>query len=103
MATMHRLKLSGDPSSLQNGHKVEVEVDGIEGAKLLLLKVEGNLRVLSPRCTRMFPGLCLIIFVSSGVVFGANTVFTVRLWSTSCEGRVNRGWENHLPMAWGVL
>lgn len=54
MTTIHRLKLSEDPSSLQDGHKAEVEVDGIEGAKLLLLKVEGNLRVLSPRCTRMF-------------------------------------------------
>lgn len=54
MATMHRLKLDGDPSSLQNGHKAEVEVDGVEGAKLLLVKVEGNLRVLSPRCTRRF-------------------------------------------------
>lgn len=51
MTTEFKLKLVEDPSSLPNGHKVEVEVDGIEGGKVLLLKVNGKLRALNPRCT----------------------------------------------------
>lgn len=54
MATQYRLKLEDDLNSLKNGHKVEVEIDGIEGAKVLLLKVDGSLRVLNPRCTRTY-------------------------------------------------
>ena len=52
MATEYKLKFQDDPNDIPNGHKVEVEVDGIEGAKVLLLKVNGNLRALNPRCTR---------------------------------------------------
>lgn len=52
MATEYQLKFQGNPNDIPNGHKVEVEVDGIEGGKVLLLKVNGNLKALSPRCTR---------------------------------------------------
>ncbi|KAI5811445.1 hypothetical protein DFH27DRAFT_533605 [Peziza echinospora] len=53
MASEYRLKLADDtaPSDIRNGHKIEVEVEGLEGSKVLLLKVNGDLRALSPRCT----------------------------------------------------
>ncbi|KAI5784646.1 hypothetical protein EDC01DRAFT_618353 [Geopyxis carbonaria] len=39
-------------SDLKNGQKVEAEVEGIEGAKVLLLKVNDQLRALGSKCTR---------------------------------------------------
>ncbi|KAF8476027.1 hypothetical protein BDZ91DRAFT_818616 [Kalaharituber pfeilii] len=53
MATQYRLELKEgiEPDSIKNGSKAEVGVDGVEGAKVLLLKVNGELRVLNPRCT----------------------------------------------------
>lgn len=48
----YRLKL--DDTAFGNGQKKEVEVEGIEGAKVLLLKVNDQLRALGPRCTREF-------------------------------------------------
>ncbi|KAF8416501.1 hypothetical protein EV426DRAFT_685898 [Tirmania nivea] len=51
MATEYRLRLQDDLNDFPNGHKAEVEVDGIEGGKVLLLKINGNLRALNPRCT----------------------------------------------------
>ena len=64
MATEYRLKLSEDtaPAAIKNGHKVEVEVEGLEGTKVLLLKVNGDLRALSPRCTRVFPPKSIFLF-----------------------------------------
>ena len=53
MTTEYKLKFQDDPNDIPNGHKVEVEVDGIEGGKVLLLKVNGNLSALNPKCTRM--------------------------------------------------
>lgn len=55
MATIqqeYRLKL--DDAEFKNGQKKEVEVEGIEGAKVLLLKVNDQLRALGPKCTREF-------------------------------------------------
>jgi len=52
MTTEYKLSFQDDPNDIPNGHKVEVEVDGIEGGKVLLMKVNGNLRALNPRCTR---------------------------------------------------
>lgn len=55
MATVqqeYRLKL--DDVEFGNGQKKEVEVEGIEGAKVLLLKVNDQLRALGPKCTREF-------------------------------------------------
>lgn len=48
----YRLKL--DDVEFKNGQKKEVEVEGIEGAKVLLLKVNDQLRALGPKCTREF-------------------------------------------------
>lgn len=55
MATVqqvYRLKLNAADPELKNGQKKEVEVEGIEGAKVLLLKVNDQLRALGPKCTR---------------------------------------------------
>lgn len=46
----YRLKL--DDAELKNGQKKEVEVEGIPDAKVLLLKVNDQLRALGPKCTR---------------------------------------------------
>ena len=43
-----KLKLDTLPS--KNGDKTEAEVEGLD-AKVLLLKVNGTLRALGPRCT----------------------------------------------------
>lgn len=48
----YRLKL--DDTEFRNGQKKEVEVEGIEGAKVLLVKVNDQLRALGPKCTREF-------------------------------------------------
>jgi nitrite reductase/ring-hydroxylating ferredoxin subunit len=36
---------------LQNGQKLEAEVEGIEEGKVLLVKVKDELHALSPKCT----------------------------------------------------
>ena len=72
----YRLKLEEDPAGLPNGHKVEVEVEGLEGSKVLLLKVNDKLRVLSPRCTRMYqvqpPPTSLLIYWVIANCFGVD-------------------------------
>ncbi|KAH8150062.1 uncharacterized protein LAJ45_05748 [Morchella importuna] len=45
----YRLKV--DNEELKNGQKKEAEVEGIEGAKVVLLKVNDQLRALGPKCT----------------------------------------------------
>lgn len=52
MATVQEYRLKLDDAELKNGQKKEVEVEGIEGAKVLLLKVNDQLRALGPKCTR---------------------------------------------------
>jgi len=50
MATEYKLK--GLTSlSLKNGQKQEVEVDGIEGGKVLIAKVKDQIHAMSPNCT----------------------------------------------------
>lgn len=50
MAQEYKLKgLSG--LELQDGQKQEVEVEGVEGAKVLLAKVGGQVHALSSKCT----------------------------------------------------
>lgn len=45
-------KLKGITSlDLQNGEKKEVEVEGIENAKVLLSKVQDKVHATSPNCT----------------------------------------------------
>ncbi|KAH0543028.1 hypothetical protein FGG08_002636 [Glutinoglossum americanum] len=49
MAQQYKLKI---PSlDLKNGEKVEAEIEGIDKAKVLLLKVADKYHALSPRCT----------------------------------------------------
>jgi nitrite reductase/ring-hydroxylating ferredoxin subunit len=49
---MSEFKLKGVTSlSLQPGDKQEVEVDGIEGAKVLLLNAGGTIQATGPKCT----------------------------------------------------
>ena len=50
MAQEFKLK---DVTSLQmkNGEKKEAEVEGVEGAKVLLLKVQDQVHATSPNCT----------------------------------------------------
>lgn len=50
MAQEFKLK---DVTSLQlkNGEKKEVEVEGVEGGKVLLLKVQDKVHATSPNCT----------------------------------------------------
>ncbi|KAF8254155.1 hypothetical protein K440DRAFT_639920 [Wilcoxina mikolae CBS 423.85] len=44
-------KLKLDNINLKDGDKVEAEVEGLEGGKVLLLKVNGSLRALGTKCT----------------------------------------------------
>lgn len=48
----YKLKLPKPVAEIQNGDKVEVEVEGIEDAKVVFAKVNGVYRALGPRCTR---------------------------------------------------
>lgn len=48
----YRLKTASSPSEIKNGSKVEVEVEGVEGGKVLLLKVNGAYKALGTKCTR---------------------------------------------------
>jgi nitrite reductase/ring-hydroxylating ferredoxin subunit len=50
MATEYKLKgLSA--LDLSNGEKREVEIEGIEEAKVLLVKTQGKVHALSSKCT----------------------------------------------------
>lgn len=51
MAQQYKLKV--ESADLKNGQKVEAQVEGVEGAKVLLLKVNDQLRALGANCTRM--------------------------------------------------
>jgi len=53
MATVQEYKLKLDNVDLKDGEKVEAEVEGIGGGKVILLKVNDQLRALGPKCTRM--------------------------------------------------
>lgn len=48
----YRLKLV--TADLKDGDKVEVELEGLEGAKVLLLKANGSLRAVGTKCTRAY-------------------------------------------------
>lgn len=46
-------KLKYNPADVEKpGTKVEAEVEGVQDCKVLLLNVGGNLKAVSPRCTR---------------------------------------------------
>lgn len=50
MATEYQLK-NVNLSSLKDGSKQEAEVEGIEEGKVLLLKTDGKIHAISPKCT----------------------------------------------------
>jgi hypothetical protein len=53
--TLTEYKLKFDKLDFKDGDKVEAEVEGVEGGKVLLLQVHGKLRAMGSKCTRMFP------------------------------------------------
>lgn len=53
MATVQQeYRLKFDDAGFENGQMREVDVEGIEGAKVLLLKVNDQFRALGTKCTR---------------------------------------------------
>lgn len=52
--------------SLQPGEKKEVEVEGIEGAKVLLLNAGGQIQALGPKCTHYGAPLVNGVLTKSG-------------------------------------
>jgi hypothetical protein len=46
----YKLKLAGAVPA-KNGDKIEAEIEGLDGAKVLLLRVKNTLRAMGPRCT----------------------------------------------------
>ncbi|KAI1194671.1 hypothetical protein F5X97DRAFT_310339 [Nemania serpens] len=64
---MSEYKLKGVSSlSLQTGEKREVEVEGIEGAKVLLLNAGGQIKALGPKCTHYGAPLVNGVLTESG-------------------------------------
>jgi len=51
---------------LQNNDKVEAEVEGIEGGKVLLVKVKGQIRALNANCTHFGAPLKNGVLTSDG-------------------------------------
>lgn len=51
---------------LQNGEKKEVDVEGIEGAKVLLAKVDDKIHALSSKCTHFGAPLKLGVLTPDG-------------------------------------
>ncbi|KAL4945938.1 hypothetical protein BDV06DRAFT_209092 [Aspergillus oleicola] len=51
MAQEYKLKDITSLSSIQNYDKVEAEVDGVQGGKVLLVKYEDKVHAISPKCT----------------------------------------------------
>jgi len=64
---MSEFKLK-DVSSLdlQLGEKKEVEIEGIDGAKVLLLNAGGQIQALGPRCTHYGAPLVKGVLTKSG-------------------------------------
>jgi nitrite reductase/ring-hydroxylating ferredoxin subunit len=51
MAQEFKLKDAPSLSSLKEGDKVEVEVEGLDGTKVLLVQVGGKTHAVGPKCT----------------------------------------------------
>jgi nitrite reductase/ring-hydroxylating ferredoxin subunit len=51
MAKDFKLKSLSSLSDLQNGDKIEVEIEGLENAKVLLVQLNGKTHALGPKCT----------------------------------------------------
>jgi nitrite reductase/ring-hydroxylating ferredoxin subunit len=64
---MSEFKLKGVSSlDLQLGEKKEVEVEGVDGAKVLLLNAGGQIQALGPRCTHYGAPLVNGVLTKSG-------------------------------------
>ncbi|KAK2834949.1 hypothetical protein FQN49_006751 [Arthroderma sp. PD_2] len=49
---MSEYKLTGSsPSEIKNGDKIEVQVEGVEGVKLLLVKLDDQVHAMTAKCT----------------------------------------------------
>ncbi|KAI0891352.1 hypothetical protein F4806DRAFT_482870 [Annulohypoxylon nitens] len=65
--TMPQFKLRGVSSlSLQPGDKQEVEVEGVEGGKVLLLNAGGKIQAMGPKCTHYGAPLAKGVLTKSG-------------------------------------
>jgi nitrite reductase/ring-hydroxylating ferredoxin subunit len=51
MAQEYKLKDVLSLSSIKNFDKVEVEVEGVQDGKVLLVKVDDNVHAINPKCT----------------------------------------------------
>lgn len=51
MAKEYKLKTPSSLSTLQNGDKLEVEIEGLDEAKVLLVQLDGKTHALGPKCT----------------------------------------------------
>lgn len=64
---MPQFKLKGVSSlSLQPGDKQEVEVEGVEGGKVLLLNAGGKIQAMGPKCTHYGAPLAKGVLTKSG-------------------------------------
>ncbi len=63
----YRLKDVSSPLSLQPGEKKEVEVEGLEGAKVLLVNAGGDqIQAVGPKCTHYGAPLVNGVLTKSG-------------------------------------
>ncbi|ROT36547.1 hypothetical protein SODALDRAFT_362359 [Sodiomyces alkalinus F11] len=62
----YKLKLVSSLSSLQPGEKQEVEVEGIEGGKVLLVNAGGTIQALGSRCTHYGAPLVKGVLTTTG-------------------------------------
>lgn len=66
MAQEYKLKDVTSLSSLRPGDKQEVEVEGIEGGRVLLLNAAGGVRAVGAKCTHYGAPLAKGVLTSNG-------------------------------------
>jgi hypothetical protein len=90
MAVEYRLKDIASLASIQNLEKVESEVGGLEGAKVLVLRLNGEIHAISPRCTHYGAPLKLGVVQPDGQIRcpwhgGRRLASSSNLWK-ECKG-----------------
>jgi nitrite reductase/ring-hydroxylating ferredoxin subunit len=94
MATEFKIK-NLSALDLKPGEKREVEVEGIEDGKVLLLNVGGKTTAVGTKCTHYGKlGTLLRSQLAS-----ANT----RTRCSTCQGSFIRRWQNNVPVAWRLV
>lgn len=83
----YRLKV--DSPDLMNGQKVEAEVEGVEGGKVVLLKVNDQLRALGAKCTRKFLLVCVWQRLTIPADYGAPLI----KGTLADDGRITCPWH----------